>query len=79
MKYATYMDQLTAAGIDAKVASAHAKALEAMLDDKLVTKDYLDAKLSAQTGEIMSRLYQALLVQTVGIAGLVLAVLKLAH
>ncbi|CAA2141413.1 hypothetical protein [Hyphomicrobium sp. ghe19] len=74
MKLATYIDQLTAAGIEPKIATAHAKAIETMLDDKYVTKDYLDAKLS----ELTTKLYQALLVQTVGIAGLILAILKLA-
>lgn len=50
-----------------------------MLDDSLVTKDYLDAKLAASTAELTRRIYQALLVQTVGIVGLLIAILKLAH
>ncbi|MBY0560054.1 hypothetical protein [Hyphomicrobium sp.] len=68
MKLATYIDQLTTAGIEPKIATAHAKALETMLDDKYVTKDYLDAKLSD---------VKAVLFQTVGIAGIFLAIMKL--
>lgn len=75
MRLATYSRELTDAGVDAKTAMAHAKALETMLDDKYVTRDYLDAKLAEHT----TKLYQALLVQTVGIAGLLIAILKLAH
>lgn len=50
-----------------------------MLDDSLVTKDYLDAKFAASTAELTTRMYQALLVQTVCITGLILAILKLAY
>lgn len=79
MRLATYIDQLTAAGIEPKIATAHAKAIETMLDDKLVTNDYLDAKLQAQNGEILTRLYQALFLQSVALAGLIVGFLKLAN
>jgi hypothetical protein len=75
LKLATYIDQLTEAGVDPKIATAHAKALEATLEDKFVTKDFLAAQLSDQTAQ----LYKALLLQTVTLGGLMLAILKLAH
>ncbi|WP_290996101.1 hypothetical protein [Hyphomicrobium sp.] len=46
-----------------------------MTDDKYVTRDYLDAKLS----DLRTRFYQALLIQTVGIACFLHTMLKLAH
>jgi len=75
MKTATYIEALTAAGMDAKMATAQGKAMEAMIDDTFVTKDALDAKLS----ELKASIFQAMFFQAVAIIGLTAGFVKLLH
>jgi hypothetical protein len=44
-----YTKKLEAAGVDRKVAEAHAEALKAAVETSLVTKDYLDKRLLQHT------------------------------
>ena len=79
----TAADQLTAAGIE----SQQAKAIVAIIRDSeesaatkadLATlKTELEANLKASLVQMETRLYRALLVQTLTIGGLVVALLKL--
>ena len=79
----TAADQLTAAGFD----STQAKAIVAVLrssEESAATKAdlntlklELEANLKASLAQMETRLYRALLVQTLTIGGLVVALLKL--
>ena len=79
----TAADQLTAAGIE----SQQAKAIVAIIRgseesaatkvDLTTLKTELEANLKASLAQMETRLYRALLVQTLTIGGLVVALLKL--
>ena len=75
MKTATYIETLTAAGVDAKVATAHGKAMEAIIDDTFITREALDAKLS----ELKAAIFQAMFFQAVAIVGLTAGLIKILH
>jgi hypothetical protein len=66
-----YVEHLTAAGVDAKQAKAHAKAMVDHILPQAATRADLDAAIHTLT----LRMYGAVLAA----AGLVLAILKLSH
>lgn len=79
MKTAAYIETLTTAGVDPKMATAYGKAIETMIEQSTVSRDYLDAKLDAKIADLRAAMYQALIVQTLGLAGLFVAIAKFAN
>lgn len=73
MRTATYIERLTTAGIDPKTAHAHGKAIEELLGDEFVTKDFWDSRMS----ELKAAIYQAMFLQGVAIIGLTAGLIKL--
>ena len=73
MKTAAYIARLTAAGVDPKLAQAHGEAIEALLTDSHVTRDYLDSKLH----ELRASIYQAMFMQGLAVVGLTVSLVKL--
>lgn len=55
-----YAKELEAAGEKPEIAEAHATILKSVIDENLVTKDYLDMKLVALLNEIRTIVAEAL-------------------
>ena len=68
-----YSKKLRAAGIDSEVADAHAEALRDAIDDRLVTRDYLDTKLADAKTDMIKWVIGLLIAH----AGVTIAVIKL--
>jgi uncharacterized membrane protein YqjE len=73
VKTAAYIGKLTTGGVDPKTAQTHGEAIETLLADEYVTKSYLDSKLS----ELKASIFQAMLLQGIGLLTAAAALIKL--
>ncbi|MEW6418620.1 MAG: DUF1640 domain-containing protein [Nitrospirota bacterium] len=72
-----YVKKLKAAGVPENQAEVHAEAIAKLVDERLVTKQYLDMRLAELKADITRELIKWILGVSAAQAALIVAILKL--